>query len=50
MNCRDGPWLFVKFGLRFAEDTVFSNEYFISNLVIIVDASFVLALLVGTIS
>jgi hypothetical protein len=46
MNCHYSPWFFAKFGLRFAEYTIFNNEYLITDFVIIIDASFVLGLVI----
>ena len=45
MNCCDSPWLFAVVGLCFAEDTFFFNQYFISNLVIIVNLFSVFSLI-----
>ena len=44
MNCHDGPWFFIEFGLCFAEDAIFGNEYFVANFAIVIDATFLLAL------
>ncbi len=41
MNHRHSPWFFTKFGLRFVEYTILSNEYLITNLVVVIYASFV---------
>ncbi len=49
MYCCDSPWLFAILRLCFAKYTFFFNEYFIPNLVIIVDTSIILAL-IATIS
>jgi hypothetical protein len=49
MNCCDSPWLFALVGLCFAEDTFFYHQYFISNLVIIVN-TFSVLVLIATIS
>jgi hypothetical protein len=45
MNCCDSPWLFAVVGLCFAEDTYFYHLYFISDLVVIVNAFSVLVLI-----
>jgi hypothetical protein len=44
MNCRYSPWLFAILRLRFAEYTVFYHKHFITDLVIVIDASFVFTL------
>ena len=38
MNCRYSPWFFHVPGLCFAEDTIFLNQYFVADFVIVVDA------------
>jgi hypothetical protein len=45
MNYSDSPWLFAMCGLYFAENTFINQQYFISNLVIIVNTFSVLTLI-----
>jgi hypothetical protein len=42
MNCSYSPWILVKFGLSFAEDAIFGDEYFVTNLVVVVDQAGIL--------
>ena len=50
MNCSYSPWFITKFGLRFVEYTIFNNEYLITDLGIIIDAPFILALILRSVS
>ncbi len=45
MNCSDSPWFFAVCGLCFAEDTFINQQYFISDLVIVVNMFSVLMLI-----
>jgi hypothetical protein len=45
MNCSDSPWLFAIHRLCFADDTFIYQQYFITDLVSLVNTFSVLALI-----